>query len=107
MGSLVMEIQAQLQAFKALVQATAPQAASLPPSKFVKKIDEIPSLELSPSNTCQKALILSKKSLIDKFTGLWPSPKEVKLCIAEQWNPILQGQVSLFVAGRGYFFFCF
>ena len=102
-----MEIQAQLQAFNALVQATFPQAASLPPSKFMKNIDEIPSLELSPLDPCQKALILLEKSLIGKFTGLWPSPKAVELWITEHWNPIVQGKVSLFAAGRGYFIFLF
>ena len=95
---------AQLAAFKALVQAAAPQAASLSSSKFVKKMDEIPSLELSPSDPCQKYLVLSEQALIGKFTGLWPSPKAVENCIAEYWNPLLQGQVSLFAAGRGFFF---
>ena len=70
---------AQLAAFKALVQAVAAQAASHSTSKFVKKMDEIPSLELSPSDPCQKALTLSEKALIGKFTGLWPSPKAVEL----------------------------
>ena len=70
-------------------------------------MDEIPSLDLSPMDPCQKALILLEKSLIDKFTGLRPSPKAVELSIAEHWNPILQGQVSFFVAGRGYFVFLF
>ena len=102
-----MEIKAQLLAFKALVHAAAPQATSLPPSKFVKKIEEIPSLELSPSDPCQKAIILSKRALIGKFTGLWPSPKAVELWIAEHWKAIVQGHASLFAAGRGYFIFLF
>ena len=102
-----MEIEAQILAFKALVHAAAPQAASLPPSKFMKKIEEIPSLELSPSDPCQKAITLSERALISKFTGLWPSPKEIELLIAEHWKPIVQGHVSLFVAGRGYFIFLF
>ena len=54
--SQAMGSHAQLTTFKALVQA----AASHTPAKFVKKMDEIPSLELSPSNPCQKALILSE-----------------------------------------------
>ena len=77
---------AQLVAFKALIQAAAPQAASHSSSKFVKKMDEIPSLELSPSDPCQKALLLSEQALIGKFTGLWPSPKVVELWIVEHWN---------------------
>ena len=73
----------QLAAFKVLVQAVAPQAASHSSSKFVKKMDEIPSLELSPTDPCQKALILSEQALIGKFTGLWPSPKVMELWIAK------------------------
>ena len=64
---------AQLAAFKALVQAAAPQAASHSSSKFVKKMDEIPSLELSPSDPCQKALILSEQALICKSQGCGPA----------------------------------
>ena len=45
--SMAMGSHSQLAAFKALVQAAAPQEASHTPSKFVKKMDEIPSLELS------------------------------------------------------------
>ena len=64
-------------------------------------------MELSPLDPCQKAIILSDKTLIDKFTGLWPSPKAIEIWIAEHWNPIVQGQVSLFATGRGYFVFLF
>jgi len=78
-----MEASDQFQAFKALVQASKTQAASLPPSKFMKKLNEIPSLELSPFDPCQKAILLAKKALIDKFTGLWPSPKLVEIWMAE------------------------
>lgn len=95
-----------LLAFKALVQAVAPQATS-PPSKFVRKLDEIPSLELSPADPCRKVLLLSEKALIGKFTGMWPSPKVVEHWISEHWKPMLHGQVSLFATGRGYFIFLF
>ena len=67
-----------LEAFKALVRSAGSRAKAAPPAKFVKKMDEIPSLELSPSDQCRMALTLSEKSLIGKFTGLWPSPKVVE-----------------------------
>lgn len=102
-----MEDQAQLLAFKALVQADTPKGTSQPPTKFVKRMEEIPSLELSPAEPCWKALILSERALIGKFIGLWPSPKAVELWIAEHCNPILHGQVSLFVAGRVFYVFLF
>lgn len=80
----------QLLAFKALVQAAVPQAVS-PPSKFVRKVDEIPSMEISPVDPFQKALIFTEKALIGKFTGLWSSPKAVELWISEHCNPMLHG----------------
>ena len=70
-------------------------------------MDEIPSLELSPTDRCQKALILSKKALIGKFIGLWPSPKAVELWIVEHWNPILQGQLLSLHNWKVFFVFMF
>ena len=49
---LVMDSDDQLLAFKALVQVVTPLAATQAPSKFVKKIDEIPYVDLSPSDPC-------------------------------------------------------
>jgi len=96
-----------IQAFEALVQASKPRAATLPPSKFVKKLDEIPTVELSSSDPCRKAVQLAENALIGKFTGLWPSPKSVEKWMAEHWYPLTQGEISLFAAGRGYFVFLF
>jgi len=96
-----------IHAFEALVQASKPRAASLPSSKFVKKIDEIPSVELSSSEPCRIAVQLAENALIGKFTGLWPNPKSVESWMAEHWYPLMQGEISLFAAGRGYFAFLF
>ena len=69
-----------VEAFKVLVRSAGPRAKASPPAKFVKKMDEIPSVELSPSDPCRMALMLSEKAFIGKFTGLWPNPKAV-----DQW----------------------
>jgi hypothetical protein len=37
-----------LEAFKALVRSAGPKSKPTLPSKFVKKMEEIPTLELSP-----------------------------------------------------------
>jgi len=102
-----MEAADSLKAFEALVQTSKPRTASLPSSKFVKKLDEIPTVELSSSDPCRKAVQLAENALIGKFTGLWPSPKSVENWMAENWKPLLQGSISLFAAGRGYFVFLF
>jgi hypothetical protein len=72
-----------LEAFKALVRSTGPKSQALLPSKFVKRMKEFPSLELSPEEPCNLALFLAEKALIGKFTGLWPSPKTMEAWIEE------------------------
>ena len=96
-----------VEAFKVLARAAGPRAKAAPPAKFVKKMDEIPSVELSPSDPCRMALMLSEKALIGKFTGLWPNPKAVDQWIAERWSSLAPSHISLCAAGRGYFVFIF
>ena len=95
-----------LEAFKALVRS-GPKAKPSLSSKFVKKMEEIPSLELSPEEPCDLALLLAEKGLIGKFTGLWPSPKSVEAWMEDRWKPLMHGIVSLHAVGRGFFAFSF
>ena len=67
-----------LEAFKALVRSAGPKPKPSLSSKFLKKMEEIPSLELTPEKPCSLSLLLAETSLIEKFTGLWPSPKTVE-----------------------------
>jgi hypothetical protein len=53
-----------LEAFKALVRSESPKSKPSLSSKFVKKMEEIHSLELSPEQPCSLALLLAEKSLI-------------------------------------------
>lgn len=96
-----------MEAFKALVRTAGSKAKSSPSSRFVRNSEEIPSLELSPAEPCNLALYLLEKSLIGKFTGLWPSPKAVVAWMKECWNPLMQGKVELCAVGRGFFVFSF
>ena len=59
-----------LESFKALVRSAGPKSKPSLPSKFVKKMGEIPSPELSLEDPCNLALFLPEKALIEKFTGL-------------------------------------
>jgi len=95
-----------LKAFKALVRSAGPSKPALS-TKFVKKMEEIPSLELSPEEPCNFALSLAENALIGKFMGLWPSPKTVEAWIKERWIPLIQERVTLWAAGRGFFIFSF
>jgi hypothetical protein len=58
-----------LEAFKALVRSAGPKPKSSLSSKFVKKMEEIPSLELTPEQPCSLSLFLAEMSLIRKFMG--------------------------------------
>ena len=59
----------QWEAFNALVRLAGPKAKPSLSSKFVKNMEEIPSLELSPKEPSSLALLLAEKALIGKFTG--------------------------------------
>jgi hypothetical protein len=96
-----------LEAFKALVRSAGPKSKPSLSSKFVKKMEEIPSLELSPEQPCTLALHLAEKALIGKFTGLWPSPKMVEAWMDDSWKSLIKGKASLFAVGRGFFVFSF
>jgi hypothetical protein len=96
-----------LEAFKALVRSAGPKSQPSLPAKFVKRMEEIPSLELSPEEPCNLALFLAEKALIEKFTGLWPSPKMVEAWIDERWRPLIQERVTRCAVGRGFFVFSF
>ena len=96
-----------LEAFKALVRSAGPKAKPSLSSKFVKKMEEIPSLELSPEEPCDLALLLAENALIGKFTGLWPSPKMVEAWVEDRWKPLMHGTVSLCAVGKGFFVFSF
>jgi hypothetical protein len=96
-----------LEAFKALVRSAGPKTKPSIPSKFVKKMEEVPTLELSPEQPCNFALYLAEKALVGKFTGLWPSPKTVDAWIEERWRPLIQETVTRSAVGRGFFVFSF
>jgi hypothetical protein len=100
-------VEDSLEAFKELVRKAGAKSKLSPPSKFIKKLDEIPSLELSPEDPCNCALFLAERTLIGKFTGLWPSPKTVEAWIEERWGPMIQGSILRSAVGRGYYAFSF
>jgi len=94
-------------AFKALIRPSREKSMPSSSSKFVRKLEELPSLELSPAEPCDLALTLAEKALIGKFTGLWPSPKAVTTWMNDCWKHLVQGRVELCAAGRGFFAFSF
>ena len=45
--------------------------------QFVKKADNVPSVELPDEYPCLTALNIAKRGHIGQFTSLWPSPKAI------------------------------
>jgi hypothetical protein len=88
-----------VEAFNMLVRAAGPKPKPALKSKFVKKMEEIPSLELDPEDPCKLALLLTENALIGKFMGLWPSPKTVEAWMEERWKMLIQGNVTLYAVG--------
>lgn len=94
--------------FKALLQSQNLNSKGPPqPRKLIKKLDDIPLMIIDSSDPRRTAILLSKKALIGKFTGLWPTPKAIDLWVAQHWTPKLQSQLSFISVGRGFSIFLF
>lgn len=64
--------------FRRLVVAIGKKHETTGKSKFMKKIEEIPTVALSAARSCRTTLNLLERGLIGQFTGLSPSPKVVE-----------------------------
>jgi hypothetical protein len=96
-----------LEDFKTLVCSAGPKPKPSLKSNFVKNMEEIPSLELDPKDPCKLALLLAENALIGKFMALWPSPKSVEAWMEDHWKMLIQGNITLYAVGRGFFVFIF
>jgi len=96
-----------IDAFRKLVTACNKRSASDSLHKFVKKLDNIPSIDLPPKETCRSALNLVERGLIGKFTGLWPYPKAIDAWVQRNLSPLVQEASRSHLVGRGFFIFVF
>jgi hypothetical protein len=71
----------KLDMFRKLVISCNKRPASDSHQKFVKKLDNIPSIDLPAEETGRFAPNFAKRGLIGKFTGLWPSPKSINVWV--------------------------
>ena len=94
-------------AFSNLVKSL-PQPRPRPTTtKFVKKLDVLQEVQLPPTIPRMAAISIVEKGLIEKFTGLWPSPRIVQRWVERKWLDKIQGKISIRFCGRGYFTFHF
>ena len=66
---------AEILAFKALIVGRSKVLPQSTIPKFVKRLDEVPTIDLPPLHPIQVAISLADQALVGQFTGLWPSPK--------------------------------
>lgn len=93
-------------AFSSLL-ALLPKKKKSEATKFVKKLDDVPEVNLPPEGPIQVALSLADRALVGQFTGLWPSPKSTENWVVKNWIPLIKNKVTSYFLGRGYFLFEF
>ena len=94
-------------AFKALIarkSKVVPQTVIL---KFIKRLEEVPTIDLPPLHPMQVAISLADRALVGQFTGLWPSPKTTDNWIQKNWRPLISNSITCYAIGRGFFLFEF
>ena len=96
-----------LEAFRSLVAASEKRPPSVSQQKFVKKLDNIPTVTLPAEDACRSALNLAERGLIGQFTGLWPSPKAVEDWVRRNWTPLVKEGIKSYFVGKGFFVFVF
>jgi len=84
-----------------------PQKKVTKAAKFVKRLDDIPEIELPPEGPIPVALSLAECALVGQFTGLWPSSKTTKSWVARNWVPLIKSRVTSYFLGKGFFLFEF
>jgi hypothetical protein len=93
-------------AFQVMVVAYV-KNLKIQPSKFVKKLDEMPKVSLSPSSTRNKEIFLANRGLIGQFIGIRPSSEIVSLWLEKNWKPFIKCYLNHFFCERGLFAFLF
>ena len=61
-------------AFSNLIAGKSMKPRYAPIPKFVKKLDEVPIIELLPQHPMHIVVSLADRALVGQFTGLWPPP---------------------------------
>ena len=66
---------AETLAFKALIAGRSKAVPQMAIPKFIKRLEEVPTIDLPPLHPMQVAISLVDRALVGQFTGLWPSLK--------------------------------
>ena len=97
----------EVEAFRNLLDAAGKRPIFGSQQKFVKKMDNIPTVEFPMEETSRSALNLAERGLIGQFTGLWPSSKAVEDWVKQNWIPLVSEGIKSHFVGKGFFVFLF
>ena len=83
----------ELAAFRKLIANSGKCKLNKTQQKFVKKMDNIPTVALPAEETCISALNLLDRGLIGPFIGMWPSPKVVEAWVRRNWGLLVKSGI--------------
>ena len=98
---------AETLAFKSLITRRSKAVPQMAIPKFIKRLEEFPTIDLPPLHPMQVAISLENRALVGQFTGLWPSLKTTDNWIQKKWRPLISNSVTCYAIGRGFFLFKF
>ena len=80
-------LDADADAFHKLIASSSLKPSSVIVPNFVKKLDEIPVIDLPPQHPMHIAVSLVDRALVGQFIGLWYSPNTIDNWIQKISNP--------------------
>ena len=97
----------KLTAFRRLVATNGNMKPSQNQQTFVKKLDNIPLVDLPAEQPCHTTMNIIDQALIGQFTSLWPSPKAIDGWVQRNWKPLILEGIHNNLIGKGYYVFLF
>ena len=96
-----------LNAFRKLVASCSKRKLSQNQHTFVKKLENIPTIDLPMDQTCRTTLSIVDRGLIGQFIWIWPSPKTIEVWVQRNWKPLISESICSNLIGKGYYLFLF
>ena len=83
----------KITASRSLVATSGKRKLSQNQQTFVKKLDNIPSVDLPTEQPCRTTMNIAERGLIGQFTNLWPSPKTIDGWVQRNWKPLISAGI--------------
>jgi hypothetical protein len=93
--------------FRKLIASCRKKAPQAEAPSFVKKLDDVPEINLPLEQPMNVAISLLDRGLVGQFMGLWPLAQTTDNWIQRNWHPLIKNSVTCYTVGRGYYIFEF